>query len=749
MRYQSAFVVGVIVAVALSFAEARTIAAADALTITTLSSRADLVSGNNALVEIRSASGIPSNLTVTVNNRDVTAAFRVSAQRRAHLGLIEGLAVGRNTLVAQAGAQTGRLEITNYPITGPILSGAHLTPFLCNTVQAGLGEPLDAHCTAATRIEYFYKSNAGAGAGGRGATAFKPFVPAAPRPADLAQTTTSDARTVPYIVRVESGTINRAIYRLAILDDPSRDAGSPWTPGSGWNGAFMMSFGGGCGTNYNQGTNQATGALFDAALSRGFAHAISTQNVMQQHCNDSLSGEALMMIKEHFIERYGVPKWTMGYGGSGGAIQQLLIGQNFPGLLDGIMPSLTFADSISVRPSVTDCRLLMNYYKTDPATWSKAKQTAVEGYTPGTCTAWDRSYINVIVADYAQGCGIPKEQVYDPVTNPKGARCTMWETNVATFGRDPQTGFARRSLDNRGVQYGLAALNSAAITPAEFVDLNRKIGGFDNDGKIRAARTVADPESVRMAYVAGRLDSGAGGLSSIPILQYRSYNDPAGDIHSYERDFTVRERLRKANGRVDNQVIWIYPSGNAPIAASVSALAIDTMSQWLDRLAQDTSTGPAINKVVRAKPAVAVDGCWTGDGKKIDEPLSMTGAGQCASLYPPHSNPRLVAGAPLADDVLKCQLKPVDAKQYSANFTAAQMQELRQIFSAGVCDYSKPGVNQHPLGGTYQRLPLTSGSASTAAPRRPDLRRRPADLARYIAPSAMRTASSGSPWAAR
>ena len=154
---------------------------------------------------------------------------------------------------------------------------------------------------------------------------------------------------------------------------------------------------------------------------------------MQQHCNDHLSGEALMMIKEHFIERYGVPAWTMGFGGSGGAIQQLLIAQNFPGLLDGILPSLTFPDSVSVRPGVTDCRLLMNYYKTDPATWTQEKQTAVEGYTPGTCRAWDRSFVDVIVAANARGCGIPAELVYDPVKNPKGARCTMWDTNVATL----------------------------------------------------------------------------------------------------------------------------------------------------------------------------------------------------------------------------------------------------------------------------------------------------------------------------
>jgi hypothetical protein len=34
------------------------------------------------------------------------------------------------------------------------------------------------------------------------------------------ETTTNDGTTVPYIVRVESGTINRGVYRLAVLDNP-------------------------------------------------------------------------------------------------------------------------------------------------------------------------------------------------------------------------------------------------------------------------------------------------------------------------------------------------------------------------------------------------------------------------------------------------------------------------------------------------------------------------------------------------
>ncbi len=83
------------------------------------------------------------------------------------------------------------------------------------------------------------------------------------------------------------------------------------------------------------------------------------------------------------------------------------------------------------------------------------------------------------------------------------------------------------------------------ITKAQFLDLNERIGGYDNDGHARAERTAADPESVRLAYATGRLDSGAGGLGSIPILHYRTYNDPLGDIHDRFRDFSVRARLRK------------------------------------------------------------------------------------------------------------------------------------------------------------------------------------------------------------
>lgn len=686
MRFAKACVMAVVIGLGFAYVDAQ-----GPLTITVLSSRPDMVSGGDAMVQVSpSATGI----TISVNGRDVSHAFRERDGKL--LGLVDGLREGRNVLEARRDGRSARLEVVNHPITGPIVSGRHLDPFVCRTVESGLGDPLDSHCSAATRVEFFYRTN-------DATPTFKPLGDRSERPADLADTTTSDGTTVPYIVRVESGTINRAIYRIAMLD-------------SGWNRRLMFSFGGGCGTQYNQGSNQARAALLDLALARGFAHAISTQNVMQQHCNDHLSGEALMMIKEHFIEAYGVPVWTLGFGGSGGAIQQLLIAQNFPGLLDGILPSLTYPDSVSTRAGVTDCRLLMSVYKKDPETWTQAKQTAVEGYTPKTCAAWDRSFIDIIVAANARGCGIPEALVYHPITNPRGARCTMWDTNVATYGRDPKTGFARRSLDNVGVQYGLEALNDGRISVKEFLSLNEQIGGFDNDGVPRPARTVADLEAVRVSYSAGRLNSGAGGLGNIPILHYRSYNDPSGDIHDRFRDFTVRDRLQKANGHFENQVIWIYPNGVPGLAARVSALAVDTMAAWLDALTADRTSSSQREKIVRHRPVAAVDGCWDSSGNRIDEPATFDGPGKCNTLYPNHKNPRLVAGAPLADDVLKCQLKPIDAKDYDVSLTAEEMTRLKAIFPGGVCDYSKPGIGQVPLAGTYQRLPPDAALRGTVNP---------------------------------
>ena len=146
--------------------------------------------------------------------------------------------------------------------------------------------------------------------------------------------------------------------------------------------------------------------------------------------------------------------------------------------------------------------------------------------------------------------------------------------------------------------------------------------------------------------------------------------------------------------------------------------ALRQMDQWLTKLSEDASKDPRIVKLRRAKPADLVDACWTrGDvAEKIVE-KQVYGSGRCEALYPANSFPRGVAGASIAADIIKCQLKPIDPADYKASVTAADMARLKRIFAAGVCDWSKPGVEQQPPAGTWQTFNASGGSAATGATR--------------------------------
>lgn len=741
MRQTSAVVVALGFALALGATDGLT--QASGLQLRTLSSRAEFVSGGDALIEVKPPAGVALNqVTLTLNGKDVTNVLALDAPSGTFRGVVDGMAVGQNRLQASLKSPArgeAALNVTNYPITGPMLSGPHLKPFECSTERSGLGAPTDANCSAPRKIWYLYRTIGGQ---------FKPLTsPAGPRPADLATTTTNEGKTVPYIVRVDGGVINRAIYQIAILDDPTTASIAPaaWKPAAGWNHKLMVTFGGSSGTQYIQGVqappvngeNAGGGAVNHTALSRGFAHLVSTELVNGRRGNGVLQGETLMMIKEYIIERYGPLKWTVGSGGSGGAIQQLVITQMYPGLLDGLMPSLSFPDS---SLHTMDAVLLEHVWpQLDPKVWTQAKKSAVEGFTPGTSAAWNRAYGRLGVPSNAAGCALADASlIYDPVKNPKGARCTTQDIRVNIYGRDPKTGFARRPTDNVGVQYGLAGLNSGALTVDEFLELNEKIGGTDIDGTFIAARTEGDAVAIKAAYESGLKASYGKALGNVPILFSRTYNDARGDIHDRQRDFVIRARLQNAYGRVDNTAIWIY-AGAAPAARGAGAggrgagaatgrgrgtdadadaadeadaggrgaaaplfSTLDTMNTWLDAIVADPAP-ISTDKVVKHKPADAVDTCWDRAGKKIVEPASFESKGQCNTLYPVHTEPRLVAGAPLANDVLKCQLKPVNFADYKATFTDAQKARIKTIFATGVCDFSKPGVAQVPIKGTYQK----------------------------------------------
>jgi hypothetical protein len=62
---------------------------------------------------------------------------------------------------------------------------------------------------------------------------------------------------------------------------------------------------------------------------------------------------------------------------------------------------------------------------------------------------------------------------------------------------------------------------------------------------------------------------------------------------------------------------------------------------------------------------------------------------------PKHSSPRQVAGGPLAENILKCRLKPLNKAEYlPIVFAPDQWARLEAVFPGGVCDWSQPGIGQ-------------------------------------------------------
>jgi hypothetical protein len=128
------------------------------------------------------------------------------------------------------------------------------------------------------------------------------------------------------------------------------------------------------------------GILFDwasdqALLGQGYATATSTFNTFDSNSNDVVSAETLSMVREYFIKRYGEPVHSIGWGGSGEAMQQFLIAQNYPGLLDGIVFYISFPDNVTYLRSIAgDCSLLAQAFSTSRLTFTDEQKTAVSGF---------------------------------------------------------------------------------------------------------------------------------------------------------------------------------------------------------------------------------------------------------------------------------------------------------------------------------------------------------------------------------
>lgn len=686
--------------------------AVDSATVEAVSSRPDVVSGGDSLLRLKlsPATATAADVVVTAGSSDITSSLK-PASDGSFLVLANGLPEGSSTVVVKrkaTGDMLTQLTLVNHSINGPNFAGPHPEIFGCETTAWDLGQATGADCTAAKKISYQYKAKDGS---------FKPYPSTGPAPADVATAMLASGKAVDYVVRLETGVIDRAVYQIAFLNKPGEDLPTPMTASAyaGWNQRLVYTFGGGCGGGHHQGASNG-GVVTDLFLSQGYAVASSSQNVLAVQCNDVRSAEAASMVKEYFIESFGLPAFTIGYGGSGGAMQQHLIATNYPGILDGILPSAgSYRDTITVVNATLDCSLMKSYF-TRGATqgWTDAQKQSVAGWA--TWSACDigggdidsganglgRIMVNPKGCD-AIGSGsvgaVPS--VYDPVTNPTGARCTYQDVLVNVFGRDSK-GFARRPFDNVGVQYGLSALKGGSISFDQFIELNQKVGGYDIDGNIITSRMVGDSDAVSIAYKSGRVTDGVQ-LGSVPIIDYHAYSDLSpgfGGMHDLLQAYMLRARLIRANGDAQNQVILV-PGGSS--ANTAAAFSLAQMDKWLTAIKADSSTATAAAKARANRPADLKDACWDASGKMIDQTSADGTTGACSTMYPLHSDPRIVSGAPITNDVLKCTLKAVDANDYGAPLTGAQIGALQSTFPAGVCDYGKLGQGQAKIATTWAK----------------------------------------------
>ena len=735
--------------------------------IVVLSNRADLISGGDALVELIVPPGIIQALQSGGNVKIQASIDGVSVPKDTFAlrpdgriyGLVKGLKVGQNVLTAQVPGKSMSITITNHPVGGPVLSGAQVQPWICATPTpvpqmgntpasnaSGLTTfAFDSQCNIATEYKLFYRtttpgcSNAlpdpSPPAPAPTNNCFKPYTLGS-TPADLAMTTTTTGLKVPYVVRVERGTINRGIYDIAVLFDTTQT--QPWTPvapQAQWNRKVVYTFGASTGQPRLQFRSEQNWAD-DSALSRGFMVVDNSLTDSLFNSNRVLVAETLMMMKEHIVDSYGEIEYTMGNGCSGGSIQQNTAASIFPGLLDGIQPSCDFSDSITTNQEVSDCVLLVNFYVRPE--WTalmagltqaqiNAKKTAINGHLDQLgCQSWNNSfgfnnkpgnYVPTLVVDQTTGaiapvgaprnnCRLPAALVYDPVTNPNGTRCGDPDLAIAVWGSTagiaPGSVRALKTNDNVGIEYGRKALLAGAISPEEFVTLNEKIGGLDADSNLTAARGKADLPALDIAYRSGIVSSGEN-LGKLPIIDSRGYDEQG--IHYIWRTFSERARIDAANdGDHGNQVVWRYGTGLLPATpAQIAAVTLEsflTMDDWLSNLLTSAPKATLNSvrthaQVIAAKPSEAFDLCYLTGDVTFSTPVTDMALCDADPRLMKHSSPRQVAGGPLTENVLKCQLKALNAADYlPATFTGAQLARLYAAFPDGVCDWSKPGVGQ-------------------------------------------------------
>ncbi|MFW2374270.1 MAG: DUF6351 family protein [Gammaproteobacteria bacterium] len=646
----------------------------------------------------------------------------------------------------------------------PLFAGPLQYPYVCRTEQAGLGQPLidnqqaagiaiyemdgdrktdkilgySKDCSLATRIHYYYKRMND-----------ENFYPIEHANDDIEQILIQ-GKPQDFIVRVETGTINRHPYIIYLLKGSHDQALKADT--RFWNRKLIYQFRGGVGIGKIQGRLQIAKLLNrrKTELLQGYAVIHSTANQTSNHYDIWLSEDTALRLKRQFISQYGEPEYTVGLGGSGGAIQQYLLAQNNPSILDAAVALYSYPDMITKTPHVLDCELLEYFFDVtdvDNPRWSDWNQRKfIEGMNTlnGQINkyTWVNALANLVTAKSIRISAGNSECIQawrglsplilnpryplllDKISAPilQQSQLNYWDSMRYIYGSSDD-GLTHVTWDNVGVQYGLIALKQQRISIQEFLKLNASVGGWKKPGDMQAEafwflgdnptlnpkgfsvwsehnmvlsydpikqpapRTEGYLPAIQAAYRSGQVFLG---YLNIPLIDLRHYREEELDMHHTVASFSSRARISKAQKSIGNQVIWMTHQPHTPTPEALAAI---------DRWMQQIHANPAAS-VADNKPKDIIDSCFDAKGRLIargehvwDGPWNQKPAGECYKTYPPFSTSRMMAGEDITGSILKCQLQTIAQAITSGLYQAIDMgpyqSELEKIFPQGVCDYSK------------------------------------------------------------
>lgn len=604
----------------------------------------------------------------------------------------------------------------------PLFAGPNQYPFLCQTEESGLGQPLidnssgwgipvysqtldgkrspyvigySKDCSLPTRVHYLWFRNA------------QETFPRREddQPADVPD----DAQLM---VRAESGTINRFMYVLLMPTSHSDQLNKPDL--SQWNGRLIYYFRGGISIGFQQGKISLQRLTRDMryALERGYAIAFSSANETDNTYNIRLQEDTALRVKQQFSARYGQPLFTIGIGGSGGGLQQFLFAQNQPGIIDGGVALIAFPDMVTQLHYTLDCELLEYYFDhlaSDPQSWRDLnKRHSVLGLSvshyknprlswltdiahllrlqwpdptpPGSeCNAGWRGSVPLVNnpnfhSDYHRFTAAVRRQTF----------WTHWQDNRNIYGTNEE-GRAPSVWGNKGVQYGLAALTSGQINVAEFLELNSRVGSWKDaadmtdeyywhisgDSRLYRFSPYGEQNMTHDGAVLEDAPRYQGSLSAARAA-YQSgnvflghLNIPVMDVRMYlDPELNIHHTWAALSTRERllqaGTDIRLQPIWISQKPYNPMWDAIKVMDDWL------TSAHANGGDLIAARPEAAADRCIDPHGDTIasgghvwDGRWNQQPDGACTSLMPFNQGSRQVAGEALTGYTFDCARIPV------------------------------------------------------------------------------------------